>query len=72
MMVSIHGNPHASLILGVAITGVTLSTLSFAFRIWARRLSAVKFWYDDLIMAFAMVFNIQLPLTELQLTIAWR
>ena len=71
-MVSIHGNPHASLILGVAITGVTLSTLSSALRIWARRLSAVKFWYDDLMMGLAMVFNIQPPFAELQLTIARR
>lgn len=59
-MVSTRNNPHATLILGVAIFCAALSTLSFALRIWARRLSAFDFWYDDLLMALAMVFNIYL------------
>lgn len=70
MMMSTHGNPHASVILGVLISFVILSTLSFALRIWARRLSAIGFWYDDLLMTFAMVFHVQLSFTELQLTIS--
>lgn len=64
MMVNIHDNSHSSVILGVAISCVILSTLSFALRIWARWLSVVDFWYDDLLMTFAMVFSIQLPFTE--------
>lgn len=73
-MMSVHGNPYASCILEVAIFGVVLSTLSFALRIWARSLSNIKFWYDDLLMTFAMVFNFYIPFTVLHLTIArhWR
>ena len=42
------------LIIAVSIL-TTLSTLSFAGRIWGRLLSALSFGLDDLLMAFAMV-----------------
>lgn len=69
-MVGIHDNPQALIVLGVAITSVILSTLSFALRVWARSLAAFEFWYDDLLMSFAMVLNFHRPLAELHSTIA--
>ena len=42
-------------ILGAQITLVVLATLSVAFRLLARRMSAAKFWWDDAIIIVAVV-----------------
>ena len=68
MMATIHGNPHAASILSIIVFGLVFVPLSFGFRLWARSLSAVAFWWDDLLMGFALVSidcrsNASAPLT---------
>ena len=46
---------HAYALIIAVVILTTLSTLSFAGRIWGRLLSALSFGLDDLLMAFATV-----------------
>ncbi len=43
------------LTIGVVVTCLLLSVLSFGLRIYARTISAAKLWYDDYWMVFVMV-----------------
>ena len=48
---------HQNLILGFATALVSLATISFALRIYARHLSATTYWWDDLVMGIALVWK---------------
>ncbi|MCJ1304771.1 hypothetical protein MMC08_007584 [Hypocenomyce scalaris] len=47
---------HQNLLVGVNVVLLVLATASFVLRLYARRLSVARYWYDDVVMGFAMVF----------------
>ena len=54
-MPDISSNPHGGSILTIIIFGLVVGPVSFALRLWARWVSAVAFWWDDLLMGLALV-----------------
>ena len=54
-MASINGNPHAASIIAMIVFGFCFVPLAFVLRWWARRISAITFWWDDYLMAIALV-----------------
>ena len=46
---------HQNLLVGVNVVLLVLATASFVLRLYARRLSVARYWYDDVVMGFAMV-----------------
>ena len=54
-MPDVDDNPHKDSILAIIVFGLVMGPLSFCLRLWARSTSAVAFWWDDLLMAAALV-----------------
>lgn len=58
-MSDIEGNPHGASILSIIVFGLVVAPCSFGLRLWARWISAVAFWWDDLLMGVALVRRIR-------------
>lgn len=46
---------HQHLILGVTTAVFVLAIISYILRLYARHISGANFWYDDYVMAGALV-----------------
>ena len=55
MTASLSENPHGTSIVAIIVFGLVAVPLSFGLRLWARWISAVSFWWDDLLMGLALV-----------------
>lgn len=62
-MANIDSNPHEASILSIAVFGLVLVPFSFGLRLWARWISDVAFWWDDLSMGLALVGGMR-PLNQ--------
>lgn len=54
-MVNDKAEYHQKLIFGVTTAVFILAITSYILRLYARRISSVRFWYDDYVMAGALV-----------------
>lgn len=54
-MPNLKDNPHEASFLTIIVFGLVAVPLSFGLRLWARRISALEFWWDDLLMGFALI-----------------
>lgn len=50
-------NHYRKLIIGVTTVILVLAFASYALRIWARRVSGAKLWYDDFFMGIGLVWR---------------
>lgn len=54
-------NYHRHLVIGVETLVKVLSFASFGLRLWARRVSESKLWWDDYIMGIGLVRGPWIP-----------